>query len=178
MVRRIEVNRNAFVTALGAAGVGIVATGGRTPVALARQDEDADQGVNESKQPFEEALAHRKEMYAEFTTALAQELGVSDGDEVDAAIRKAMMTVIDAQVGNDFLTYGQAEALKTLVATSDVPIAPGFIHAPITGGFIHHRLEGSGPGFPDHVFIRSGDKGLPFLDRIKEQCTDATAGGD
>jgi hypothetical protein len=49
----------------------------------------------------------------------------SDADAVDAAIRQAIMAVIDARQTQGGLTYGQAEALKTLVATDTAPIAPG-----------------------------------------------------
>jgi hypothetical protein len=170
-------NRKSFVTTLGAAGFGIIAATRHTPSALAQDEGTPEVDSDEADQPFEEALAHRKEMYAQFTAELAKELGVADGDKVDAAIRKAMMTVIDAQVIDQHLTYGQAEALKTLVATAEVPIAPGFVRGPMMGGFIHSRLDGEGPGFGDHMFIGSGEKSGPIVDRIFEQCVDAKSSG-
>jgi hypothetical protein len=87
------------------------------------------------------------------------------------------MTVIDAQVTDQHLTYGQGEALKTLVATSDVPIAPGFVHGPMMGPFVHDRMETGGPGFGDHFFSRPGERGGPIVDRIFEQCSDAAKSG-
>jgi hypothetical protein len=169
-------NRKAFVTTIGAAGIGFVAAARQSPLAMAQEEDTTGENADEAGKPFEEALAHRKEMYAQFTTDLAKELGVADGDKVDAAIRKAMMTVIDAQVDDKDLTYGQAEALKTLVATADVPIAPGFIHGPMMATFMHGRMEGDGP-FGDHVFIRPGEKGGPIFDRIIEGCSDSAKSG-
>jgi hypothetical protein len=65
----------------------------------------------------------RVEAYNEFTQALADELGIDDPDEVDAAIRSAMMSVVDSNVG---LTKETAEAQKALIATADVPIGPAY----------------------------------------------------
>ena len=65
----------------------------------------------------------RVEAYNEFTQALADELGIDDPDELDAAIRIAMMSVVDANVG---LTKGEAERQKALIATADVPIGPAY----------------------------------------------------
>ena len=66
--------------------------------------------------------ALRVEAYNEFMQALADELGIDDPDEVDAAIRIAMMSVVDANAG---LTEGGAEQ-KALIATADVPIGPAY----------------------------------------------------
>ena len=63
----------------------------------------------------------RVEVYNEFTQALADELGIDDPDEVDAAIRSAMMAGVDA---NDGLTKEGAEELKALIADADAPIGP------------------------------------------------------
>lgn len=86
----------------------------------------------------------KAELYAEFTSALADELGIANADEVDAAIRIAMMSVIDARVDDGILTAGKAEALKFLIATSDVPL-------PAMGGFGPHPggmfVAAHGPGF-------------------------------
>jgi hypothetical protein len=65
----------------------------------------------------------RVEAYNEFTQALADELGIDDPDEVDAAIRLAMMSVVDSNVG---LTEDTAEWQKALIATADVPIGPAY----------------------------------------------------
>ena len=67
--------------------------------------------------------ALRVEAYNEFTQALADELGIDDPDEVDAAIRSAMMAGVDA---NDGLTKDRAEEQKALIATADVPIGPAY----------------------------------------------------
>jgi hypothetical protein len=60
----------------------------------------------------------RVEYDHEFTQALADELGLDDPDEVDAAIRIAMMSVVDANVG---LTKDTKEWQKALIATADTP---------------------------------------------------------
>ena len=70
--------------------------------ALAFQgDEDARDVVVARRQGGEsgghEAL--RVEAYNEFTQALADELGIDDPDEVDAAIRSAMMAMVDSNAG-------------------------------------------------------------------------------
>jgi hypothetical protein len=85
------------------------------------EDEDArDVLIAHSPAEIEEM---RVEAYNEFTQALADELNIDDPDEVDAAIRLAMMSVVDSNVG---LTKGAAERQKALIATADVPIGPAY----------------------------------------------------
>ena len=72
-------------------------------------------------------------------------------DVVDAAIRNAIMAVIDAWHSNGHLTYGQAEALKTLIATSPAPIGPGPLGLVLFGsteGAMHPGAEGMPGGMP------------------------------
>jgi hypothetical protein len=96
--------------------------------ALAFQgDEDArDIGISRLQVHGGERWDHealRVEAYHEFTQALADELGIDDPDELDAAIRIAMMAMVDA---NDGLTREGAEQQKALIATADVPIGPAY----------------------------------------------------
>ena len=63
----------------------------------------------------------RVEVYNEFTQALADELGIADPDEADAAIRSAMMAGVDA---NDGLSKEGTEELKALIAAADAPVGP------------------------------------------------------
>ncbi len=67
--------------------------------------------------------ALRVEAYNEFTQSLADELGIDDPDALDAAIRIAMMAVVDANVG---LTEETAERQKALIAAADAPIGPTY----------------------------------------------------
>jgi hypothetical protein len=164
MNRWSSLDRKTFVTTLGTAGLGlglIMATTGGAPGALAQeaatpalaQDESGsgDGGVRERFRSDE----MRQALYAEFTAALSDELGVGNSDEVDAAIRVAMMTVVDARVDDGLLTVGQAEALKTLIATSDVPLGPGPMFGPPPGAFMQ-RIHG--PGEEGRLFpIRGGE---------------------
>ena len=164
MNRCISLDRKAFVTMLGTAGLGlglIMAAAGGAPGALAQnastpalaQDESGsgEGGVRERLRSDE----MRTELYAEFTAALADELGIGNSDEVDAAIRVAMMTVVDTRVDDGLLTAGQAEALKTLIATSDVPLGPGPMFGPPPGAFMQ-RIHG--PGEEGRFFpIQGGD---------------------
>jgi hypothetical protein len=69
------------------------------------------------------AEALRVEAYHEFTQALADELGIDDSDQLDAAIRIAMMSVVDANSG---LSKAEAERQNALIATADVPIGPAY----------------------------------------------------
>ena len=143
MNRWNRLDRKALVTTLGTAGLGLglmVTAAGGVPGALAQEastpavaQEEAAPGEGEGQErlPLGEI---REELYAEFTAALADELGIGNSDEVDAAIRVAMMTVVDARVDDGLLTSGQAEALKILIATaarprSDVRSAPRCLHA-------------------------------------------------
>ena len=67
-----------------------------------------------------------------------------------------MMTVVDARVDDGFFSVGQAEALKTLIATSDVPLGPGPMFGPPPGAFMR---GGHGFGEEDRFFpIRHGDE--------------------
>jgi len=165
MNRWHALDRKALVTTLGTAGLGlglIVAAAGGAPGALAQdvatpalaQDESGS-GEDEVRERLR-SDEMRAELYAEFTAALADELGITDSDEVDAAIRVAMMTLVDARVDDGLLTAGQAEALKTLIATSDVPLGPGPMFGPPPGAFVH-RIHG--PGEEGRFFpIRGGDE--------------------
>jgi hypothetical protein len=95
-------------------------------VALAFQGDEDAKDVSIARQQRGEIGDHealRVEAYNEFTQALADELAIDDPDEVDAAIRLAMMAVVDSNVG---LTKETAEAQKALIATADVPIGPAY----------------------------------------------------
>jgi hypothetical protein len=90
--------------------------------ALAFQgNEDARDVIVARPQGGDEAL--RVAVYNEFTQALADELGIDDPDEVDAAIRLAMMSIVDSNAG---LSKAEAERQKALIATADVPIGPAY----------------------------------------------------
>jgi hypothetical protein len=128
-------DRKSFVMSLGVAGLGLVATGvGSGSRALAQDAATPAAGTTAGQTATRETM--RQELYTEFTQALASELNITNADEVDAAIRKAIMSVIDAHVSDGMLTQGQAEALKTIVATAEAPIAPGFF-GPGGGMFMH-----------------------------------------
>ena len=165
MSRWNSLNRKTFVTALGTAGLGmglIVATAGGVPGALAQESatpaqaqDEAETGEGEVRERLRSGEM-REELYAEFTAALADELGIGNSDEVDAAIRVAMMSVVDARVDDGFFSVGQAEALKTLIATSDVPLGPGPMFGPPPGAFMR---GGHGFGEEDRFFpVRGGDE--------------------
>ena len=157
-------DRKTFMTALGPAGLGlglIVAAGGlpgafaQESATLALAQAESETGEGEVRERLRSGEM-REELYAEFTAAFADELGIGNSDEVDAAIRVAMMTVVDARVDDGLLTAGQAEALKTLIATSDVPLGPGPMFGPPPGVFMR---GGHGPGEVGHFFpIQGGDE--------------------
>src|SRR5687767_9313798 len=170
MNRWHSLDRKGFVTALGTAGLGlglIAAATGSVPGALAQdaatpalaQDESGT-GEGEVRERLRSGEV-REELYAEFTAALADELGAGNADEVDAAIRVAMMTVVDARVDDGLLTVGQAEALKTLIATSDVPLGPGPMFGPPPGAFMRGM---HGPGDDGRVFRLHGEHRESIID--------------
>ena len=100
----------------------------------------------------------RVEAYNEFTQALADELGIKDPDKVDAAIRIAMMSVVDSHVGDGMLTKGQAEAVKMLIATSDVPLPPGLGFGMEPG---HFFIATHGGGMHGPMFGPDGEHMMP-----------------
>jgi hypothetical protein len=128
------------------AGATAVAEDGATDdVVFQRLQDEGEKVLIQGPGEFDPAALDEKraELYAEFTAALAEELGISNADEVDAAIRIAMMSVVDARVEEGHLTAGQAEAVKFLIATSDVPV-------PAMGMGGHHGrmfIAAHGPGF-------------------------------
>lgn len=67
--------------------------------------------------------ALRVEAYHEFTQALADELGIHDPEEIDAAIRAAMMATVDANTG---LSKSGREEQKALIAEAEAPIGPTY----------------------------------------------------
>lgn len=137
------VNRKSFLAGLGAAGFGLAAgVTGSARNAMA-QDDSTDASMPDAS--FESGLMEKRlELYNAFTAALATELDIDSSDEVDGAIRIAIMNVIDDQVGEDGLTAGQAEALKVLVATSDVPMGPMMFGHGSGGGGRFGQGMGSG----------------------------------
>jgi hypothetical protein len=143
------VSRKSFLTSLGAAGVGAGLLRFGPPAAAQDTDDDSRDEPEGMVEP-EDWEDKRTEMYAAFTEALATELGDTTADDVDAAIRKAIMSLIDAHVSDDELTRGQAEALKVIVATTDAPIMPGFMGmglGPGPGmGMMHGGMMGGGHG--------------------------------
>lgn len=145
------VNRKSFLAGLGVAGLGLATGMTRGATSAMAQEEGADEASPFEGGLFEDPMQKRVELYNAFTAALATELNIGSADEVDGAIRIAIMNVIDDQVGDDGLTAGQAEALKALVATSDVPMGPMmFDHGPGgPGGFgfgMGHGPMGPGGG--------------------------------
>jgi hypothetical protein len=154
------INRKAFVTALGVTGLGLglTVTGvGRTPAVFAQETTTPAVGV-QSGGPLDQRLEQRQEFYADFTAALAQELNIANSDEVDAGIRQALLSVIDARVGEGELSAGQAESLKSLVATAEVPFGPLAMMGRGPGELMrgHHRGH-MGPEWEDHARIGGPD---------------------
>lgn len=167
-------DRKSFVTTLGAAGLGLgltAATLGRTPSVMAQaQDALTEEGPAGEFVDFREK---KIELYNAFTAALAEELGIASADEVDGAIRIAMMAVIDDQVSDsdEGLTAGQAEAMKSLVASSDVPFGALAMGAgpkmfvtrgrggPGSGMHGHHDGFGGGMGRRRTTAWREDDRG-------------------
>ena len=142
------VSRKSFLTSLGAAGVG-AGLQRFAPSAAAQDTDDDSRDEPEGMSEPGEWEAERTQMYTDFTEALATELGGTTADDVDAAIRKAIMSLIDAHISEDELTKGQAEALKVIVATTDVPITPGFMGmglGPGPGMGMMHGGHGGGMG--------------------------------
>ena len=94
--------------------------------ALAFQGDEDARDIDNVRRQGGESGGHedlRIAAYNEFTQALADELGIDDPDALDAAIRLAMMSVVDA---NDGLTEETAERQKALIAAADVPIGPAY----------------------------------------------------
>jgi hypothetical protein len=185
-------DRKALVTTLGTVGLGlglIIATASGAPGAAAQeasmptiaQDESGfrEGEVREHLRPDE----RREELYAEFTAALAEELGISNSDEVDAAIRVAMMTLVEARVDGGLLTTVQAEALKELIATSDVPLGPGPMFGPPPGPFIRGGLRfGEGVRFlpirrAEEPWVIPAEDGSPANER-EDRDTGSNANDD
>lgn len=143
-----SLSRKTFVTSLGAAGLGL---GLMLRGATGAGAQDAAETVPAlpavpARPDFEEFGEKRAELYKAFTTALASEIGGgATSDTVDAAVRKAVMTVIDEQISDEGLTSGQAEALKVLVATSDAPIGPTMLFMGHPGMMMGMGMGHGGP---------------------------------
>jgi hypothetical protein len=143
------VSRKSFLTSLGAAGVGAGLLR-FAPSAAAQDTDDDSRDEPEGGVEAGDWEDMRSELYADFTEALAAELGNTTSDDVDAAIRKAIMSLIDAHVSEDELTKGQAEALKVIVATTDVPITPGFMGMGLGPGMGMGGMQGGHGGGHGH----------------------------
>ena len=142
-------SRKGFLSALGAAGLGlgvlVTATGGM-PGALA-QEETAPATAETGERLRSGEL--RARFYAEFTAALGEELGVADAAAVDTGIRDALATVVDGLQGDGLLTPGKAEAVKALLATLEAPVKPGPMFGPHAGMLIERLGPESAVGVQD-----------------------------
>ena len=93
--------------------------------------------------------AAREAEYAAFLDALAVNLGVADGETVEAAIRTTMKQVIDERLAAGQISADLATELKLAIDSGDYPL--GF-HLPGMGGF-------GGPGRDGVAFGPRGDDG-------------------
>lgn len=148
---RKRMSRKAFFGTLGTAGLGlglVVSTLGDAPLAFAQDNGDQATAAREDFDP----QALRLRFYEEFTTALAGQLNLASVDGVDPAIRAAWTTVVDGLQSDGLITAGQATAVKSLIASSEVPVGPG----PMFGRGLGVGIRGmhGGPGGP-------GGPGLP-----------------
>jgi hypothetical protein len=152
-----RLDRKAFVTTLGAAGLGLgmtAATGGaRSALAHGRTPPDGS-SWEPGAGPLDEIWKLHAEFYKGFTESLADQLRGTNADEVDAAIRKALMSVIDSGKDDGRLTYGQAEALKVFIATTDAPLGPGPIGMALFG--FHGGWAGGHDGMMGHGMPMGG----------------------
>lgn len=85
--------------------------------------------------------AAREAEYAAFLDALAVNLGVADGETVDAAIRTTMKQVVDERLAAGEISADLAAELKLAIDTGDFPVG---LHLPGMGGF---GGPGRGDGF-------------------------------
>ncbi len=97
--------------------------------------------------------------YSEFTAALATELGAGSADEMDGAIRLAMISVIDGFEGDELPMPIPTDALKAMVATAESPLGAGFLFGHHRGVMIRafHGHGGAGPVV--HGRVHGGDDG-------------------
>ncbi len=116
----------------------------------------------ESAAPTDGPWAIQQRFYPDFTAALAAELGAGSADDVDAAIRLAMIAVIDGLDSEALPMPIPTDALKAMVATAESPLGPGLLFGPGPGMMIRafHGHDENGHGF----FGRGGEGG-PFGDK-------------
>jgi hypothetical protein len=138
-------NRKAFVTTLGAAGLGFGLALGGSAVHAQESDETSSPTDSDMRARWDDMDA---ELYAAFTAALGEELGVAD-TEVDDGIRAALATVVDGFASDDLVTPGQATAVKALIETLDAPVGPGPLLAHPHGMVTHAFGPEGGPALPD-----------------------------
>ena len=114
--------------------------------------EDVDVATDEGEGPLAGRQAMAERFYPDFTAALASELGAGSADEVDGAIRLAMISVIDGLNQEDLPMPIPTDALKAMVATAESPLRPAM-------------LFGGHPGMMIRAFHGRGDDGLGFHGR-------------
>lgn len=104
-----------------------------------------------------QAMAER--FYPDFTAALASELGAGSADEVDGAIRLAMISVIDGIDADGMPMPIPTDALKAMVAMAESPLGPAMPFGP-HGGMMMRAFQGHGEGGPGfHGRGRGDDDG-------------------
>jgi hypothetical protein len=125
----------------------------------AQPAEDVAFAAVEGESPAGGRQAMADRFYPDFTAALATALGAGSADEVDGAIRVAMISVIDGLESDDLPMPIPTDALKAMVATAESPLGPGFLlggHPGMVMRTFHGRGD-DGPGF--HRRGHGGDDG-------------------
>ncbi len=136
---------------------------------------DAPATGTEGETPAHDRRAIQQRFYPDFTAALAAELGAGSADDVDAAIRLAMIAVIDGLDSETLPMPIPADALKAMVASAESPLGPGplFGHGPGMMIRAFHGHHGDGRGFAGR-----GGEGGPFGDKDIDNEDRGRAGED
>lgn len=108
---------------------------------------DSEAAAAEGELPVDGRQAMAERFYPDFTAALASELGAGSADEVDGAIRLAMISVIDGIDTEAMPMPIPTDALKAMVATSDGPLGPAMLFGGHPGMIIRAFHGHGGPGF-------------------------------
>ena len=120
--------------------------------------------------------AEREARYAAFLDALAVNLGVADGETVDAAIRTTMKQMIDEQLAAGEISANLAAELKAAIDSGDYPVG---LHLPGMGGFGEHRGVGGHRddrgGFDDRTDDTEGAEGDATDDTLVPATSTPTA---
>lgn len=111
----------------GAFSGGLPSVGAQVPTPTTEAETDTETGTT-GVGGFDDSESNAAAAYQAFLAQLTINLGLSDPNQVDAAIRETRKQQVDERLASGDLTATEADALKTRIDAAEVPLGFGGHH--------------------------------------------------